>query len=174
MNLYHASPNKHIEIFEPRNEHVRDINEGPVVFATPHKDLASCFLFKNDDSWVNISRFNDVQVIIISDSEKFVVEDQGGSIYELPVGTFLHEIRGDAKDEWTSRVAVKPKDKIDYSSSLKAMLELGVQVYFVDKSIFEKINDSKDNGMAILRTQTSENQLRNKNIKDLPKGDFSE
>lgn len=172
--LYHASPNKNIDVFEPRDEHVRDIDEGPVVFATPHKDLASCFLFENDDSWVSISRFNGVQVIIISDRERFEREDYGGVIYELPSDTFVHEIRGGAKDEWTSRVSVKSNNKTEYKSALEAMLELGVQVYFVDKSIFGKIKDSKDNGMAILRTLDSENKLKNINIKELPEGDFDE
>lgn len=172
--LYHASPNKNIDVFEPRNEHVRDINEGPVVFATPHVDLASCFLFENDDSWVSISRFNSVQVIIVSDRERFEREDHGGVIYELPSDTFVHEIRGGAKDEWTSRVSAKPTGKTEYKSALEAMLEHGVQVYFVDKSIFVKINNSKDNGMATLRTLDSENSVKNVNISGLPKGDFGE
>lgn len=172
--LYHASPNKNINIFEPRNEHVRDIDEGPVVFATPHKDLAACFLFKNDDSWVNISRFNDIQVIIISDRARFEQEDQGGAIYELPNDTFVHEIRGGAKDEWTSRVSVKPANATKYKSALETMLELGVQVYFVDKPTLKEINGSKDNGMAIVRTLDSENRLKKINIKELPIGYYSE
>lgn len=41
--LYHASPNRSINVFEPRREKVRDPEEGPVVFATPDKALASAF-----------------------------------------------------------------------------------------------------------------------------------
>ena len=106
--------------------------------------------------------------------ERFEREDHGGVIYELPSDTFVHEIRGGAKDEWTSRVSVKPTGKTEYKSALEAMLEHGVQVYFVDKSIFVKINNSKDNGMATLRTLDSENSVKNVNIKELPKGDFGE
>ncbi len=172
--LYHASLNRNIEVFEPRAEHVRDINEGRVVFATPNKAYASCFIVENDGSWVQISGFNDVRVVIISSESRFRKQDRGGAIYELPVDTFVHEIRGGAKDEWTSRVPVKPISKTVYDSGLKAMLELSVQVYFVDKKTFKSIYNAKDHGISILRTLKSENQKRNVNIKQLPKGDFSE
>lgn len=172
--LYHASANRDIEIFEPRNEHVRDINEGPVIFATPQKDYASCFIVATDDSWVQISGFNNVQVVVISDQSRFEREDKGGAIYELPSDTFVNEIRGSANDEWTSREAVRPIGKEVYELGLEAMLKYGVQVYFVEKYTFEIIKNAKDNGMSILRTLESENKKRDLNTKELPKGDFSE
>lgn len=44
--LYHGSTNSNIKVFEPRNNHIRDKEEGPVVFATPSLKLASCYLFR--------------------------------------------------------------------------------------------------------------------------------
>ncbi|MDQ5943592.1 MAG: hypothetical protein QG675_360 [Patescibacteria group bacterium] len=172
--LYHASPNRKIEIFEPRAEHVRDPLEGPVVFATPDIAYASCFIVESDDSWVQISGFNNVRVVVISDRTRFEREDQGGAIYELPSDTFVNEIRGGAKDEWTSREAVKPITKNVFDSGLDAMLKYAVQVYFVDQETFDHINIADDHGIAILRTLKSENQERNINVCELPKGDFNE
>lgn len=166
--LYHASSNRDIEIFEPRNEYVRDINEGPVIFATPDKAYASCFLVNSDDSWVQISRFGDVRVIAISDEERYRRYDKGGAIYELPSTSFVHEIRGTAKDEWTSREAVRPISKTEYASGLEAMLQFGVQVYFVDKSTFMKITNADDHGVGLLETIMSKNQEQNINIHKLP------
>ena len=172
--LYHASPSREIKVFEPRAEQMRDRSEGPVVFATPNKASVSCFIVKTDDSWTQISTFGDVQTMIISDLERFEREDHGGAIYELPSDTFIHEIRGGASDEWTSRVPVKPIGKTEYDSGLEAMIEEGVQVYVVDKPTFQNIYNAKDNGMGILRTLTSENQKHKINVNQLPKGDFSE
>jgi len=172
--LYHASPNRNIEIFKPRNESVRDANEGPVVFATSQKDYASCFLVVTDDNWVQISRFNNVRVVVISERSRFAREDQGGAIYELPSDTFVNEIRGSAKDEWTSREAMKPIGKEVFESGLAAMLNYGVQVYFVDKTTFKKITNADDHGISILRTLQSENQKLKINIKKLPWWNFDE
>lgn len=172
--LYHASTNKNVEIFEPHNKSIRDIDEGPVVFATPRIDYASCFIVKTDDSWVQISAYGDIQTIVISDRDRFEKEDKGGAIYELPSDTFVNEIRGSAKDEWTSREAVRPVGKNVFASGLDAMLEYGVQVYFVDASTWDSMKNAKDNGIGVLRRLKSENQVHNINVQQLPKGDFSE
>lgn len=172
--LYHASPNREIMQFEPRDEHVRDISEGPVVFATPHQDYASCFIVAINDSWSQISQFNSVRVVVILDKNRFENEDNGGAIYTLPIDTFIYERRGGAKDEWTSREPVKPIGKQMYESGLEAMLDNGVQVYFVDAPTFGRIKGANDHGIGILRTLTSENQKQNINVLQLPKGDFSE
>ncbi len=172
--LYHASPNRNIEVFEPRAEHVRDINEGPVVFATPNKAYATCFIVENDDSWVQISGFNDVRVVVVSDKSRFIKHDKGGAIYELPVDTFVNEIRGGAKDEWTSRVPVVPIGKTEFQTGLEAMLGMAVQVYFVEIQTFKSIRSASDHGIGIIRKLQSENQKLNINVKQLPKGDFSE
>lgn len=44
------------------------------------------------------------------------------------------------------------------------MIENGVQVYFVDKPTFKKIQGAEDHGLSILKTLESENQRRGKNV----------
>lgn len=166
--LYHASPNKNIDVFEPRAETVRDPNEGPVVFATTSEAKASKFLVPTNDNWSESGAFNQVNYIVISDEERFRNLDKGGSIYTIPSDTFYQDpkIRG-GSSEWVSKEPVKPVAKEDFESGLDTMIEFGVQVYFVDKKTFEKIQNSEDHGYEILKKLDSENKKRNMNIINL-------
>lgn len=154
--LYHASPSKNIEILEPKAEGFRDVKEGPVVFATPDKSYASCFLVDTNDSWTQIShwgRENAPWNIIISDEGKFRRLDVGGAIYELPVSSFYCDMdKGTGKSEWVSKTSVIPFRKETYGSGLKAMLKNNVNVFFVSKETFNEIRNSNDHGYAIIKT----------------------
>jgi hypothetical protein len=143
--LYHGSTNNNIKVFEPRNNNIRDKEEGPVVFATPSLKLASCYLFRWDDSWVHQSIFwkdsnkADYHVVmVISDKIKFEKKDNGGTVYILPSQGFdFEEHKGLGIYEWTHKGAVIPILKIDFSSALVAMEKLGVKVYFVEQEQFQ-------------------------------------
>ncbi len=157
--LYHASSNKNIEILEPKAESFRDEKEGPVIFATPDKGYASCFLVDTNDSWTQIGRWgseNATWNMIISDEERFKKLDVGGAIYELPVDPFHCDInKGTGKSEWVSKISVKPIKKETYESGLKAMLKNGVNVFFVSKKTFHGMKVSKDHGYTILKNLQS-------------------
>ena len=143
--LYHGSSNSMIEVLEPRQSHVRDNTEGEVIFASPSIKIASCFLFRWDDSWVNLTiSSNDEDKsdftvrMIISDRKEFNKRDRGGSIYLLPAENFtFEEDKGLGVYEWTSQDKTIPYGKIVFSSSLDAMTKLGVKVYFVTSEQFE-------------------------------------
>lgn len=141
--LYHGSNNSNIKVLEPRNIYFRDKNEGSVIFASPSIRVASCFLFKWDDSWVDLSvslgSTNVYEVtMIILDKNRFKKEDKGGSIYILPVQGFsFDKNKGMGIHEWISRVSVKPLAQITFSSSLNAMLDMGVKVYFLEPEQFQ-------------------------------------
>lgn len=156
--LYHASPDSEIEVFEPRQDKVRDPLEGPVVFATPDRAFATCFLVPTDDSWARISRFSENGVpgswkVIVSDRDRFKQLDHGGSIYHLPVDTFNSDTRYSmGETEWTSREAVTPIGKEDFESGLTAMRDAGVEVSFVDEQTFKDIVESDDHGKAIIES----------------------
>ena len=66
--------------------------------------------------------------------------------------------------EWISRQSVKPIKALHYPCALDAMLENGVQVFFVGKDTFRAIRAAEDHGLIILRSLTSENQLRSINV----------
>ena len=162
--VYHGSTNRQIERFEPRSEKVRDSKEGPRVFATSDKRMASVFIVDADDSWANSGMHNGVPYIIISDRERFVRLDQGGAIYHLPSDTFATDPdKGLREIEWTSTEPVEPFHKEEHESALESMLEHGVQVYFVDPETYEAWKTAPDHGLSILESTESENQHRNIN-----------
>lgn len=163
-HLYHGSSNKEIAHFEPQAKKVRDAAEGPVVFATPDKAMASVFIVGVDDSWGNSGMHNGVPYMVISDRERFEKLDQGGAIYHLPSDTFQTDpAKGLGSMEWTSREAVDPAHREDHESALDAMLNHGVQVFFVDKETYEAFRTAPDHGCALLQSIESENQKRNIN-----------
>jgi hypothetical protein len=156
--LYHASWNSTIYEFDPRQESIRDPDEGPVVFATPDKAYASCFMVPSDDSWVKVGQYsvNDPHEpwkIIISDEDRFRELDNGGVIYHLPSKSFTcHAERNSGELEWTSTQKVKPVTKEFYKSGLEAMQKLGVTSYFVDQRIFTAIKSFDAEGKDIIDT----------------------
>lgn len=167
--LYHASHNPAIEEFVPRQDRVRDPNEGPRVFATPDKALASIFLIagQNDD-WIQSGYLNDVPIVVVCmEREEFIAHDKGGAIYVLPSDGFDFDPNLGLRDkEWTNPNGVKPLGKIGCESALDTMIENGVQVYFVDKTTFDAIDQAENFGVDILTRLESENQRRGVNVQD--------
>lgn len=144
QDLYHGSTNSNLIVLEPKRDNVREEAEGSVVFATPSESLASCYLFRWDDSWVSQVVLQDDErlgknhvIMIISDRERFAREDQGGSIYRLSIQGFdMDEDKGLGIFEWTSKAPTTPLSKRDYPSSLVAMQELGVNIVFLTREGF--------------------------------------
>ena len=151
--LFHASKNQNIEVFEPRAEKSRDINEGPLVFATPSRAMAAIFLVDTDDSWVQSGAQNNVPYIIISDEEKFRNLDTGGAVYSLPNNTFENDPEKGLRElEWTSKDAVLPVEKETVASALDDMLMHGVKVFFVNKEVYDQIQNASDDGESIVKS----------------------
>lgn len=163
--LYHASANREIEKFEPRAKKIRDPEEGPVIFATPDLALATTFLVSEvNDNWTQIGKIDGTPYMVIRDKKHFLRCDKGGSIYKFNNDGFTsHPHKGMGDDEWVSKNTVSPVEKINVQSALETMIENGVQVFFVDKDIFNKIKYSVD-WSNVLKTLESENQRRGKNV----------
>lgn len=163
--LYHASSNRDIKVFEPRNESIRHPSEGPVVFATASKIEASKFLVKTDDSWTNLGAFNSVHFMLCSDRKRFEEIDKGGTIYHLPSNSFIIDERfNKGTNEWTSRTSVVPIGRDDYESGLEAMINFGVQIFFVDREMFNRVQNSDDHGYSIIKSLKSENMRKDVNV----------
>ena len=163
--LYHASSDTNIDVFEPRAINVRDPNEGPRIFATPSKAMATIFLVNTDDSWANSGSQDGTPYMAISDETRFKDLDCGGAIYSLPVDNFENDPeKGLGPLEWTSAVSVIPTGKELFSSGLDAMVDAGVQVYFMNQEMYRKLRLAPDHGISLLNTLISENQKLNKNV----------
>jgi len=149
--LYHASRNSSIKNFEPRIGKRRYEKEGPKIYATPSKAMATVFLVDTDDSWTKSGSIDGVPYIVISDKERFESLDVGGAIYSLPSDTFEDDPNiGLGELEYTSEESVTPIGYESVNSSFNTMLDNGVQVFFVDKETFRAIEDSPDHGVAII------------------------
>ncbi|MDO8686790.1 MAG: hypothetical protein Q7K11_01095 [Candidatus Berkelbacteria bacterium] len=167
--LYHGSQHKGLEEVEPRKKTSRDPEEGELVFATQDLAIATIFMTKAHRS---SGAFGDVTYVsIIEPREGFIKNDNGGHIYVLPSDTFICDPnKGLGVYEWTSKEKVKPVRKIEYLSTLDAMIENGVQVYFIDEETFEKIKQSDDHGYSIFQSLQSENQRRGTNVREFKCG----
>jgi hypothetical protein len=163
--FYHASPNGDIAEFVPLAESMRDPAEGPQVFATPSRAMATIFLVKTDDSWANSGSIDDVPYMIISDEARYRAADTGGYVYTLPPESFVNDPKkGLGPLEWTSSVKVIPAKKEFYPSAVEAMIDAGVQVYFTDLEAYRKIQNDIDHISEYLYALESENRRRNKNV----------
>jgi hypothetical protein len=171
--LYHGSNDKKITEFEPRISKGQGEKFGANVYAT--HDFATAVVFMSKPhAWMTTGHFHDnaesdfLYVVIATSKEEFKKMDNGGSVYSLPSGTFERNPEA-LMDifEWASQVSVKPIDQKNYNSSLDAMIENWVQVYFVNQELFDKIETAPDHGYEILKTLKSENQTQNLNVKIL-------
>jgi len=152
-HLYHGSTNQNIAVFEPRQESIRNVHEGAVIFATDSPAVASKFIVPCDDSWSQLSGFNNTQVVICSDKNKFLRQDKGGAIYKLPSDSFIIDPQfTKSSQEYTSKTSVTPVSRELFDSGLKAMFKYGVQVYFVTQEQLLTIKKASDHGWAIIKT----------------------
>ncbi len=168
--LYIAAQTPGIQELTPTQGNYRDENEGAVIFSTPDKGLASAFLVEgHGDHWMQIGVYGDISVVVINaDREEFIRNDTGGIMYAVSSDTFdFDPDKGMGEKEWTSRKPVRPKSETRYPSALDAMVQNGVQVYFVDKKTFDEINSADNAGYDILTELVSENERRGENVKSL-------
>ncbi len=168
--LFHASENRNINILEPRSIRVRNKKEGSVVFASSNLGFVSMFLCRFSDKKALKGCFHKKNFHYIhSNKKEFIEKDKGGAVYFLPSDSFYSNPRkGMRGREWVSKEKVKPLYKMEFDSALDTMIDLGIQVFFVDENVFEDIKINMKNNskhvISVLTNLESENQKRNKNI----------
>ena len=164
--LYHGSLHGEIEEFEPRVSKGSGEKYGELIYASPDLATASIFMAEVKGEW-SAGRLGDISYVLIPvPRDEFIENDKGGHIYVLPSDTFSTEAgRGMGEYEWASTERVKPVKNLEYHSALDAMLENGIQVYFIDKETHKQIKESKDHGYSILKGLNSENKQRGINVK---------
>lgn len=172
QKLYRGMRERNKEFFDPQeNVAKRDLHEDALVFATPDKACATMFLVPEaSDSWTLKGCYDGVWVHVISDEKLYRELDSGGSVYEITdVDDFYCDReKGMKESEWTSQKRVAPSTSEEYDNSVDAMMDNGVQVYFVDENTFLAIATADDKGAHILSTLQSENQKTGKNVIHIP------
>lgn len=162
--LYHASQNRNVDAFIPRDGNKRHKDEPAQVFAALDKAFATIFLHPFDDRKMASGFINDVPYVLVGDVAGFRAQDTGGAVYTLPSDSFTFDADlGVGYKEWTSTVLVKPLGKQEYDSALEAMLENGVQVYLADMDTLNRFREAHGSKLELIDTLLSENQKQHRN-----------
>lgn len=150
--LYHASPHTNLSVIKPKHTLSKDKYIGDYVFATADHRLATMYLAtKGVATLMNTDK--GLWIAICCNEAKYLNQDRGGAIYELPADTFSETPqRGLSDYELVSKAPVKPINKTINKKSLDAMLDLGINIYFVDALTFEKLVADKNKRPKILST----------------------
>jgi len=150
--MYHASTNREVTEFQPKNEFPRYGSEENLVFGTAYKEVAAMFLVPRTISTV-ISKYDDECVVFVDcTKEEFDTEDKGGAIYALPSDTFnTNESIGMGNTEWVSKESVKPISKQVYATAIYALRENKVRIYFLAKDVFLKVQANPSCGREIAK-----------------------
>ena len=142
------------------------------VFASRDLALATVFMVRADDGWTQSGTWGGAYHMVISDRARFEQCDCGGSVYVVPSDSFSCDLEKGMRDlEWTSSEPVEPIDACNYPCALDAMMQHGVQVFFVEPETLQSIQIADDHGLAILQSLTSENQVRGINVLPLVNAD---
>ena len=150
--LYHASANKDLRLIEPKKTLSRDVCIGDYVFATSNKRLAAMYLATRGKPILLNVRSTAPRVIICTNTEEYIEYDKGGAIYTIPASSFRRTPQEGLEDsELVSEVAVKPISKKVYETSLEAMQEAGVEVYFVSREQFDEILRNKNEADVVAK-----------------------
>jgi hypothetical protein len=160
--LYHGSPDRGLIELKPQS---RTQRAEKLLYATPDMAIASTFLIKGVH--YGCGKFGDVPYAwILADRDDFIRQDKGGHIYVSSGDSFvMNPDSGLANDEYISVQPVQPSKTIKYQSAVDAMMENGVQVYFINQPTYNRLQSAKDHGYTIFATLESENQRRGINVK---------
>jgi hypothetical protein len=167
--LYHGTMVRGIKKFEPRVSKGYGEKFGPLVYATHDFGVAVVFTMNAKSTW-HTGVSNGVTYVLITDpKEEFIKNDKGGTVYVFANKGFeVDPKRGMGNFEWASKNSVLPIDTINIQSSLQAMMDEGIQVYFTDKKKLEEVESADYYGLRIIKDLVSENIKVGKNVKPIP------
>jgi len=141
--VYHGSPKGDIKEFIPLTSPGTGDAYGPQIYASDSEAVASMFMADVGKSWSTGEKDDKPYAIIPMNKSDFVKRDKGGFVYKLPGETFFSDPeRGMGVNEWASSVAVKPTEVTRVDSTFDAMIENGVQVYFVSDELYKEMEAS--------------------------------
>lgn len=143
--VYHASPRKNLSQLKPQRTFSHDEFIGDFLFATADQRLAAMYLVTKGYPTLMSTDDTPAYVVICGNRDEYIKQDAGGAIYSLPADSFkLTPQLGLENYELVSRHAVTPAGKSQYKTSIHALHEVGVGVYFADKTDFDKFIKSKN------------------------------
>lgn len=172
--LYHASTVKGLKLLTPRLTHK---SPTPQLFAGNNPEWVIPFLIKGGNEWCRLGAFANangdiIRYVQVSNRDEYQKNDIGGAVYRLSgkdfssnLGTFPRAV----PVEWVCSKPIVPLDSVEFDSAIKAMLELGVQLFYISQAQLDEHDKRPDEGWKKLLSIESENQKHNIGIRDLSK-----
>lgn len=168
--LYHGSPHE-IEELEPRTKPHREKEDGRLIHASQDIAVASMFMAK-DVVRTGVMSDGIPYAIIFADREEFIKNDKGGHIYKVRSNSFEPYLgKGMKGYEWITKDTVEHTEALEYDSTLEAMLNYGVQVYFIDKEFYNAMKKHRGPAYDVIKKfgLKSENQKQGINVREFEK-----
>jgi hypothetical protein len=148
--VYHTSPEKDLKLIEPKPTISKDKYLGDYVFATSNKLLAVMYLATRGYATLMNPDKDNPNIVICADKNDYLKNDRGGAIYKLPGETFIETPQHGLSDyEKVSTHSVKPIEKTIYRTSIEAMLDAKIKIYFTDSVTFNSLIGAKDQAKRI-------------------------
>jgi len=170
--LYHASSTNNLKSLAPSDRSWRDKYEGPMVFATPFKNVALPFMIPKGITF-GLSQWKKGEVVVIihpKHTDILLRYDKGGTLYTVSSKGFdCTKDLGMFELECVNPNEVKILKKKRYPNTLKALISNGIKVYFPTKVQWDEIQKAKDHGAKILKGMepyTNDNAVEGSNIID--------
>ena len=129
-SLYHGSPTSGLRVLEPCSLHQELRPDGtPVLFATPWRAVASCFLFRWHDDLARLGTWDRGETWVFRVAQPDAIEFTGGSIYRVEREGFVHNPdAGLGPHEWMTTTPVRVLEEERWACGLDAMGHHGVMV----------------------------------------------
>lgn len=136
--LYHGSPHKDIEVFEPRPTTFNHTQKGEYIVGTPDFVNALPYIFSGfingvRTPWVAAnfatSKENFVYLMIPCTKEAFIAHDKGGAVYSFSPESFT-SVPERKNYEWYSEEKVKPDEKREFGSILETWEAYDIHPFF--------------------------------------------
>ena len=153
--LYHGSGVVDLKEILPKRTLSKDKYIGDFVFATRSKLLAIMYTAVKGHYSIMNTKGKSPYIVICAEPSEYKAKDiKPVAIYKVPAESFTQSPQKELSEyELVSTIAVNTVSSEVYESSLEAFSKNRIDVYFVNKELFDKIVKAGDSGSEnILKT----------------------
>lgn len=140
--LYHGSSQSGLKVIHPKRALSKDEYIGGFVFASHNKTLAIMYTTAKGFYSLMSADSSPAYIVICADENeyKYKQNDKEVSIYTLPSDSFEESPQEELQEyEFVSRQSVVPESFEIYPNALTAFSQNNIDVYFVNKQVFDQI-----------------------------------
>lgn len=136
--LYHGSPEKNIDVFKPTPGEFMG-EQANFFFASPDKNAATAYMYEGRPWSSGIDNDTGIISSVFPITRKdFIKQDKGGAVYVFSPEKFTSHLKKHTY-EWVTKEPITPESVEIFDSSLKAMEDAGIKLYFLGS--MEKYNE---------------------------------